>query len=108
MITQHSLPGETQPDVPLPAEPSVSDMSSIVPSAESSEVPPTTEAPLASSESAPAEVGSILGTHEEQQVSPAQTQETASVAQTSDMPQMENMGYDQVSWHTYSPYNNFD
>lgn len=69
-------------------------MSSIVPSAEASEAVPPTEAPLLGSEIAAAEVGSILGTHDESQVPSAQ--EDAAAMQTSDM-QMENMGYDQVS-----------
>lgn len=95
IIAQHSLPSESVPgEVPLPTEPSVSDISSIVPSAESSEVPPT-ETPLLGSEIAPAEVSSILGAHVESQV--PSTQEDAAAMQTSDMPQMENMGYDQVS-----------
>lgn len=115
MITQQSLPASESPvppEVPLPAEPTVSDISSIVPSMETSEVvPPTSEASLLGSEIpqiAPAEVSSILGTHEEQgQVpsTPAQEETTpASAIQPSDMPQMENMGYDQVSRRIYHAY----
>ncbi|XP_011685229.1 PREDICTED: double-strand-break repair protein rad21 homolog [Wasmannia auropunctata] len=100
IIAQHNLSSESSmpPEISLPAEPS--DISSIVPSGELSEVPPTTEAPLLGSEIpqiAPAEVNSILGTHEEPQVPSAQ--EEAATVQTSDMPQMENMGYDQAQPH---------
>lgn len=100
IITQHNLPAESSisSEVPLPAEPSVSDISSIVPSREPSVVaPPTTETPLLSSEIsqiAPAEVSSVLDTHEEAQVPPQE--EAVSAIQTSDLPQMENMGYDQA------------
>ena len=87
-------------EVSLPVEPSVSDISSIVPSGEPSViVPPNTETPLLGSEIpqiAPAEVSTILGTHEEQ-VPSTSAQEEAAIIQTSDMPQMENMGYDQVN-----------
>ncbi|XP_011636688.1 double-strand-break repair protein rad21 homolog [Pogonomyrmex barbatus] len=103
IIAQHNLSSESAvpPEVSLPAEPSVSDISSIVPSGEASEiVPPITETPLLGSEIpqiAPAEVSSILGTHEEAQIPSTSTQEeAATTVQTSDMPQMENMGYDQA------------
>lgn len=104
IIAQQNLSSESSilPEVSLPVEPSVSDISSIVPSGEPSEVvPPTIETPLLGSEIpqiAPAEVSSILGTHEEPQVPSTSAQEEAvTTVQTSDMPQMENMGYDQVS-----------
>lgn len=103
IIAQQNLSSESSipPEVSLPVEPSVSDISSIVPSGEPSEVvPPTTETPLLGSEIpqiAPAEVSSILDTHEESQVPSTLAQEEAAIVQTSDMPQMENMGYDQVS-----------
>lgn len=107
IIAQQSIPAlesPVPPEVSLPAEPSVSDISSAVPSAESSKIlPPTSEASLLGSEIpqiAPAEVNSILSEHEEPQVppTPAQQEEAAATAvQPSDMPQMENMGYDQVS-----------
>ncbi|XP_012522040.1 double-strand-break repair protein rad21 homolog [Monomorium pharaonis] len=102
IIAQHNLSSETPvlPEVSLPAEPSVSDISSIVPSGEPSEVASVvTETPLLGSEIpqiAP-EVSSILGTHEQPQVPSTSTQEeAAAIVQTSDMPQMENMGYDQA------------
>lgn len=85
IIAQNNLSSESSipPDVSLPAEPS--DISSIVPSGEPSEVvPPLTEA-----------LGSkIAEAHEESQMPSTSAQEDA--VQTSDM-QMENMGYDQVS-----------
>ncbi|XP_011061140.1 PREDICTED: double-strand-break repair protein rad21 homolog [Acromyrmex echinatior] len=101
IIAQQNLSSESSmpPEVSLPVEPSVSDISSIVPSGEPSViVPSTTETPLLGSEIpqiAPAEVSSILGTHEEQ-VPSTSAQEEAATIQTSDMPQMENMGYDQA------------
>ncbi|KAL0126584.1 hypothetical protein PUN28_005146 [Cardiocondyla obscurior] len=96
IIAQHSLPSESAPpEISLPAEPSVSDISSIVPSGEPSEVvPSTSEAPLLGSEIpqiAPTETA-----HEEPQIPSTSTQEDAAAAvQTSNM-QMENMGYDQA------------
>lgn len=93
---QHSLQLESSIAAEASTEPS--DISNIVPSAESSEVAPTTEAPLLGTEMpqiAPAEVSSILGTHEEPQAS-AQEEAAVGAVQTSDMPQMENMGYDQA------------
>lgn len=74
-----------------------------MPSAEPSEVvPPISETPLLGLEIpqiAPAEVNSILNVNEEAQVpqAPAQEEAATTVVQPSDMPQMENMGYDQVS-----------
>lgn len=60
-----------------------------MPSGELSEiVPPIIETPLLSSEM-PAEG------HEESHI--PSVQDDAAAVQTSDMPQMENMGYDQVS-----------
>lgn len=94
IIAQHNFSAESSiPEVSLPTEPSVSDVSSIVPPGEPSEVPPITETPLLGSEipQMPAEP------HEESQMPSTSAQEDAAAMQTSDMPQMENMGYDQVS-----------
>lgn len=99
IIAQQSLPSSGSPissDVPLPVEPSISGISNIMPSMESSNlvVPPpnVSETSLLGSEIAPNnEISSILGTHEQAQIQ-STAEETAS-----DMPQMENMGYDQAS-----------
>ncbi|XP_011862112.1 PREDICTED: double-strand-break repair protein rad21 homolog [Vollenhovia emeryi] len=95
IIAQHNLSeSSVAPEVSLPAEPSVSDISSIVPSGEPSDVPPITETPLLGSE-IPQIAPTDVGTHEEPQIPLMSAQEDATVP-TSDMPQMENMGYDQA------------
>lgn len=103
IIAQQNLSSESSlpPEVSLPAEPSVSDISSIMPSGEPSEiVPPITETPLHGSE-IPQIAPNEISTHEEPQVPSTSAQEDAATIQTSDMLQMENMGYDQVSWKTF-------
>ncbi|XP_077258725.1 RAD21 cohesin complex component verthandi [Temnothorax americanus] len=99
IIAQQNLSSESAipPEVSLPAEPSVSDISSIVPSGEPSEVlPPITETPLLGSEMPQVAPGEVSA-HEEPQVPSTSAQENAATTvQTSDMPQMENMGYDQA------------
>ncbi|XP_024871278.1 double-strand-break repair protein rad21 homolog [Temnothorax curvispinosus] len=99
IIAQQNLSSESAipPEVSLPAEPSVSDISSIVPSGEPSEVlPPITETPLLGSEMPQVAPGEVSA-HEESQVPSTSAQEdAATTVQTSDMPQMENMGYDQA------------
>lgn len=94
IIAQQSLPASESPvppEVPSLSEPSVSDVSSAVPPAETSEVIPST-----SKEIAPAGVDLILGIQEKSQVLISQQEEAVDI-QSSNMPQMENMGYDQVS-----------
>jgi len=105
IIAQQNLSSELPLEVSLPAEPSVSDISSIMPSGEPSEVvPPITEPPLHGSE-IPQIAPNEISTHEEPQVPSTSAQEdTATTVQTSDM-QMENMGYDQVSWKIHSVAN---
>lgn len=93
----HNLSSEPVPhEESLPAEPS--DIGSIMLSGEPSEVVPSiTETPLLGSEM-PQTVPTEVSAHEEPQVPSTSAQEDpVSAVQTSDMPQMENMGYDQVS-----------
>ncbi|KAG7213135.1 hypothetical protein KM043_002451 [Ampulex compressa] len=87
------------PEVTLPAEPSVADITTIVPPVEQAEViSPATEM-LVSTEMPQipaAEVSSLLGTTEEPVIPPTPAQPEISPVQTTEMPQMENMGYDQA------------
>ncbi|XP_043286205.1 double-strand-break repair protein rad21 homolog [Venturia canescens] len=93
-----------QPEVSVPAEPSVSDISSILPSVDSSEmhVPPTEEAPSLPTEMPqipPADVTNLLGVPPEEEIQPpasVQPEVDVPILPSSELPQMENMGYDQA------------
>lgn len=99
--TVPSAESPVPPEVTLPAEPSVPEISGIEPSVESTEVPVTqSETPslgLEIPQIPPAEVSSILGAAEEEAVPPTPAPPTEDpVIPPTTMPQMENIGYDQV------------
>lgn len=95
-----SVPSPMPSEVPLPAEPSVSDISGIIPSVEPIDTigapPETPSLRLEMPQIPPGEVSSLLGTTEEQAVPPTTVQPEDSSLQSSELPQMENMGYDQA------------
>ncbi|XP_046435735.1 double-strand-break repair protein rad21 homolog [Neodiprion fabricii] len=99
------------PEVSLPPETSVADISAILPSVESIEsmsLPPETPSlnNVEMPQIPPAEVSSLLGTDEQQQpqVLPVQPEDVS--LQPSELPQMENMGYDQAQ--TQVPFLGYD
>ncbi|XP_014616388.1 PREDICTED: double-strand-break repair protein rad21 homolog [Polistes canadensis] len=99
--TVSSAESPVPPEVTLPAESSVPEISGIVPSVESTEVPVTQpETPslgLEMPQIPPAEVSSILGAAEEEAVPPTPAAPVKVPAMSpSTMPQMENIGYDQA------------
>lgn len=88
------------PEVTLPEEPSVPEISAVAPSDEPTEVPvtqPEASLTLEMPQIPPAEVSSILGAAEEEAIppTPAPPIEVPALP-SSEMPQMENMGYDQA------------
>ena len=103
LIAAASLPiaeSPMPPDMSVPLEPSVSDLGSIMPSVDESDmISGTGEAPSLTTEMPqipPADVSQVLGpTIEDQHLPPAPV-DTALPPAHPDLPQMENMGYDQV------------
>ncbi|XP_015590228.1 double-strand-break repair protein rad21 homolog isoform X2 [Cephus cinctus] len=95
-----SAPSPMPPEVSLPVEPSVPDISGIIPSVEPSEIiggpPETPTLGLEMPQIPPADVSSLLGAPEEQPVPQTPTQPGEVPLQPSELPQMENMGYDQA------------
>ncbi|XP_020706770.1 double-strand-break repair protein rad21 homolog isoform X2 [Athalia rosae] len=85
------------PEVSLPPETPVPDISAMLPSVDSIDqmaLPPVTPSlSMEMPQIPPAEVSSLLGTTEQPQALPEQTEETS--LQPSELPQMENMGYEQ-------------
>lgn len=96
------------PEVSLPPEASVADISAILPSVESIEAmslpPETPSLSLEMPQIPPAEVSSLLGTTDQPQPLPVQPEDTS--LQPSELPQMENMGYDQGQ--TQVPFLGYD
>ncbi|XP_012271464.1 double-strand-break repair protein rad21 homolog isoform X2 [Orussus abietinus] len=89
-------------EVTLPSETSVPDISTMLPSVESTEImgvpPETPSMSIEMPQIPPAEVSSILGTAEEEPPLPPVIPQPEEIItpQPAEMPQMENMGYDQT------------
>ncbi|XP_076239428.1 RAD21 cohesin complex component verthandi [Calliopsis andreniformis] len=95
------------PEVSLPAEPSVSEISAIVPPVEEAEmVPQVPEASLIAPEIPEIPTTETLVAPEEPVAPPAPVEPEISVAPPAEMPQMENMGYDQAQAPV--PYMGYD
>lgn len=105
IVPQPSLPPADSsippPEVSLPTESSVSEISSMVPPVEEAEmVPAVPEASLLPSEIPEIPPTEVIATSEEPVVPPAPI-ESEVTSTPVEMPQMENMGYDQVSFVEY-------
>ena len=109
IVPQPSLPpaeSPVPPEVSLPAEPSVSEISGIVPPVEEAEmIPPAPEAPLIPLEIPEIPPTEALVAPEEPIVPPTPVEPEVGVP-TAEMPQMENMGYDQAQPQV--PYPGYD
>lgn len=109
IVPQPCLPpaeSPVPPEVSLPAEPSVSEISGIVPPIEEAEmIPPAPEAPLIPSEIPEIPPTEALAAPEEPIVPPTPVEPEVGVP-PAEMPQMENMGYDQAQPQV--PYPGYD
>ncbi|XP_017795275.1 PREDICTED: double-strand-break repair protein rad21 homolog [Habropoda laboriosa] len=111
IVPQPSLPlAESpipQPEVSLPTEPSVSEISGIVPPVEEAEmVPLPSEAPLLPPEIPEIPTTETVAIPEEPIVPPTPIEPEVIPAVPTEMPQMENMGYDQAQPQV--PYMGYD
>lgn len=105
IVPQSSLPpteSPIPPEVSLPTESSVSEISGIVPPIEEVEmVSLPSEAPLLPSEIPEISTNDAITTSEEPVVPSTPVESEVTPAPPVEMPQMENMGYDQVNYISY-------